>query len=66
MTAILVQTDRPAAEHGSGRRTCTRWFRVVTAHVANGQTIIDGINVEVASGGHYAGVSRPLARPIAA
>ncbi|MBD1877168.1 hypothetical protein H6F75_27165 [Nodosilinea sp. FACHB-131] len=35
------------------RRTRTRWYRVITAHVANGQTIIDGINVEVTSGGHY-------------
>ncbi len=49
----MATIDRPAAERGSGRRTHTRWFRVVTAHVANGQTVIEGINLEVPSGGYY-------------
>jgi hypothetical protein len=53
MTAILVHTDRPTANRSSGRRTRTRWYRVVTAQKAGGQTLIESFNLEVASGGYF-------------
>lgn len=51
MTAIL--TAQPTANRGPGRRTRTRWYRVVTAHTVEGKTVIDGVNVEVASSGYF-------------
>ena len=59
MTAILLHTDRtaaPTASRGSGRRTATRWYRVVMggyepiAHddgPATQEFVIDGFNLEV-------------------
>ncbi|MBD1877074.1 hypothetical protein H6F75_26670 [Nodosilinea sp. FACHB-131] len=51
--ATVQNPTRPTANRGSGRRARTRWYRVVTAHTVEGQTVVDGINVEVVSGGHY-------------
>ena len=66
MTAILLHATRtaaPTATRGSGRRTSTRWFRAVTIHTetiyaADGepldeQKLIEGLNLEVASGGYF-------------
>lgn len=48
MTAIVTAPTRTAdSGRGSGRRTRTRWYRVVTARAVEGQTVIDGFNLEV-------------------
>jgi hypothetical protein len=60
MTAILLHTDRtaaPTATRGSGRRTATRWYHVVTGgyetiHASNGEPlsrdfVLDGFNIEI-------------------
>ncbi|MBD2115094.1 MULTISPECIES: hypothetical protein [Cyanophyceae] len=51
--ATVQNPTRPTANRSSGRRTRTRWYRVITAHKAGGQTLINGFNLEVASGGYY-------------
>ncbi|MGG6242553.1 hypothetical protein ACQ4N7_28410 [Nodosilinea sp. AN01ver1] len=54
MTAILTAPTHSAdVGRGSGRRTRTRWYRAVTACTIEGQTVIDGVNVEVPSGGYF-------------
>jgi len=60
MTAILLHTDHtaaPTANRGSGRRTATRWYHVVTGgyetiHASNGEPlsndfVLDGFNIEI-------------------
>lgn len=60
MTAILAV--QPTADRSSGRRTRTRWYHVVMGGyepiaapdgTVTQEFVIDGVNVEVVSGGYF-------------